>query len=318
METFLKRYVVSTSAAALLAGCGASQPQIAVPGAIPQGAPAQSRAMRDHVAGPDVYKVSSPLLYVADWIKSKIQIFDANAQNPTPIATIAWGINEPFGDCIDASGTLYVANSLGWVSEYALGHTRSLRRITKGVGEPSACTIDSKGNMWLTNLSGHIEKYKKDATSPSEVISHGVTDPVGIALDHMGNIYVSNGVSKHPANVEVYGPGSDLPTRTITDGVTSPVGITVDAKGTLYVTNVDQNNVEEYLAGQSHPYQTITKGLNYPDAVTVNKKGRLYVGNVGNGLIVEFAPGSLTPLKDEIHRRLRTPQGLAYYPPLLP
>lgn len=336
----LRRYALSAGVAvALLAGCGGSQPPIVAPDAMPQAAgplsrsfqpslsnriamhvaaPIPSRAVRDQVVGPDAYKVSRPLLYVVDWIKSKVQIYDAIAQNPSPIATIHRGVNEPFGACIDASGTLYVANSLGWVSEYHLGHAREFMRITKGVGEPDACAIDAKGNMWLANLNGHIEKYKKGSTSPSEVISHDVTDPVGIALDHSGNIYVSNGVTKHRANVEIYAPGSDRPTRTITDGITSPAGITVDAQGTLYVTNVDQNNVEEYLSGQSHPYQAITQGLNYPDVVTVNKKGRLYVGNFGNGVILEFAPGSLTPLKDEIHRRLRTPQGLAYYPPLLP
>jgi|GEM_PF-3660545 hypothetical protein len=92
----LGRHALCASiAAAMLAGCGASQLPIAAPGAMPQGAPAQSRATRDHVAGPDVYKVSSPLLYVADWIKSKIQIFDAKAQNPSPIATITWESMSP-------------------------------------------------------------------------------------------------------------------------------------------------------------------------------------------------------------------------------
>ena len=335
----LARYAFSIgAAAAFLAGCGSVQPLMGAPATVPRhtaplsgsfqsglpgvaeqvAAPVPSRAMRNQVAGPDVYKVSGPTLYVMDWIKSKVQVYNAIAQNPSPIATIHRGVNEPNGGCIDASGTLYVAISLGWVDEYHLGHARAFARITKGVGQPDACAIDAKGNLWLTNLNGHIEKYKKGATSPSEVISHDVTDPNGIAIDRSGNIYVSNGVSKHPANIEVYAPDSHWPTRTITNGVTSPVGIIVDAKGTLYVTNVDQNNVEEYLAGQSQPYQAITQGMDLPDAVIVNKKGRLFVGNFGNGVIVEFAPGSLTPLKDQIHRRLRTPQGLAYYPPLLP
>ncbi len=141
---------------------------------------------------------------------------------------------------------------------------------------------------------------------------------MGIAIDHSGNIYVSNRLGSSSGNVEVYSPGSTVPTRTITDGVTSPVGITVDSSGTLYVTNIDQNNVEEYPAGQSQPSQTITQGMNQPIAVTLNKDGRLYVGNDGDEAILEFAPGSLAPLKDEIHRRLRTPEGLAYYPPLSP
>jgi hypothetical protein len=319
------RYALSIFAAAgVLASCGGPQPPIGAPSAMQQravgrvSAPAPSRPVGNQVAGPDTYKVSSSLLYVSDWINSKIRIYDAKAHNPAPIATIVRGISEPNGDCMDASGTLYVTNSQGWVSEYALGRIRSIRKITKGIQEAAACAIDPNGNLWVANLSGYLVKYKQGSTTPDDFITRGSPFPVGIAIDHKGRLYVSNRLGSSSGIVQVYAAGSDRPTRTITDGVTSPVGITIDAKGTLYVTNDKENNVEEYLAGQNHPYQTITQGLNYPDTVTVNTKGRLYVGNFGNGVILEFAPGSLTRLKAEIHRRLRTPQGLAYYPPMLP
>lgn len=314
MGTLARSTLTIGAAAALLAGCDGPQSSIAAPGAIPP----PLRTLRDSAATPDVYKVSGPLLFVADWVKSSIQIYDAKALNPVPIATIRLGVDQPYGDCIDSSGTLYVTNSQGWVNEYELGKTRRHQKITKSIEEADACAIDPKGNLWVANLNGYIVAYKKGSKVPYKRIHHGTPSPEGIAIDHSGNIFVSNRLGPSSGNVEVYAPGSTVPTRTITDGVTSPVGITVDRSGTLYVTNVDQNNVEEYPAGQSQPSQTITKGMNLPIAVTVNKEGRLYVGNDGDETIIEFARGSLTPLKDEIHRRMRTPEGLAYYPPALP
>jgi len=52
--------------------------------------------------------------------------------------------------------------------------------------------------------------------------------------------------------------------------------------------------------------------------VTVDEKGALYVSNIANNSIVEFAPRSLTPLKRRISKGLYEPNGIAYYPPLLP
>lgn len=79
-----------------------------------------------------------------------------------------------------------------------------------------------------------------------------------------------------------------------------------------------QNNVAEYRSGSGDPYQTITQAMDHPEGITLDKKGALYVSNVGNSTIVEFAPGSLNPLKRQISKDLYEPEGVAYYPPLLP
>ncbi|MGC2405309.1 MAG: hypothetical protein WA431_02775 [Candidatus Cybelea sp.] len=119
-------------------------------------------------------------------------------------------------------------------------------------------------------------------------------------------------------NVQVYLPGRKSPSRTITNGVTSPRGIAVDSHEILYVPNVYENNVAEYRSGQDDPFQKITKAMDHPGGVAVDKKGTLYVTNIGNSIIVEFAPGSLTPLKRQISKDLYEPNGVAYYPALLP
>jgi hypothetical protein len=59
-----------------------------------------------------------------------------------------------------------------------------------------------------------------------------------------------------------------------------------------------------------------------PSDVKVNKKGWLYVAvggyNSNPYKILEFPPHSLKPSSREITRGIFNPQGMAYYPPVLP
>ena len=329
----LGRYALSIgAAAAMLAGCGGSQPPTSAAGAMPQSRAIAARAqhggswMLPEAKSEDLhalYKMSRPLLFVTNYNAdaNNVTIYHADAKSPSPLAIITDGIGSPEGDCIDAAGTLYVANEdgSGWVSEYASGHTKRSKLITDGINIPAFCAIDSSGNLWVANLGGaNATEYEKGSTKPHTVITNGLTAPVGIAIDHSGNLYVSNRLSTYSGNVQVYSPGSQSPTRTITDGVTSPAGLSVDANGTLFVTNVQENTIEEYLAGTSDPYQAITEGLNVPSDVTITEKGHLFVNNYSNNVVVEYPPGSIKPSGREISKDLNKPAGSAYFPPLLP
>src|SRR5580658_5445144 len=235
-------------AAALLTGCGGSQPPIGAPGAMPQ---SSSSAVS--------YAHSGPLLYVSNMGDAHdVTVYRAGAKDPSPIETISKDLEQPVGICLDGQETLYVVDVNGWVAEYPAGKTKPSKKITKGLNAPAFCAIDSKGNLWVTNVYGpNVTEYLNGSTKPHTVITKGIVSPDGIAIDHSGNIYVSNHPTPSSGNVLVYSPGSKSPSRTITDGVTTPIGLTVDAKGTLYVTNSEANNVEEYRSGQSLPYQTI-------------------------------------------------------------
>jgi hypothetical protein len=335
---------------AMLAACE-SQPPIGVPGAMRQNAATFVCCLPSDFYGrgtwvdPSVptgkgaprYKVTGPLLYVANADlppDSHVTIYDAAINNPSPIATITDDVTDPAGDCIDRDGTLYVANeginSAGWISEYLLGETKASKVITKGINGPAFCAIDSQGNLWVTNLNlNNVTEYLKGSSKPHMTITNGLTYADGIAIDHAGNLYVGNlNLATGNPNVQVYPPGKKSPSRTITDGITWPVGIAVDASGTLYVTNDNAPcNVEEYRAGQSHPFQTITDKIDGPTALTFNRKGRLFESNEGQDgcqndgpypVILEFRPGSVEPSRKEVTNGLRYPEGLAYYPPLLP
>jgi hypothetical protein len=326
----LGTYALSSCvAAAMLAGCGGSQPPIGAPGAMPR-VSSETRGVLKPSSVVPTYKVSGPLLYVANYGLNitPLTIYDANASNPKPIATISNGIDNSRGICIDGSGTLYVTNSpnsgTGWVAVYALGQTRPLRVITKGIDYPGYCAIDASGNLWVANIGGvDVTEYLKGSTKPHATITKGLTYPIGIAIDHAGNLYVSNYRPYSVQNIQVYAPGSKSPSRTITDGVAFPDGIAVDRHGTLYVTTVAaKGQVEEYRSGQSTPYRTITDQLSYPADVVVSKNGWFYVANQGQYKdereILEFPPHSAKPSLRKITKKLFDPLGVAYYPPLLP
>jgi hypothetical protein len=323
------RRALSAGVATLLAACGGSQPPISAPGAMPQVKSHSSEIVKAS-SGMPTYKVSGPLLYVAnlDLTLTPLAIYDANAADPKPIATISKDIDNSRGVCIDSDGTLYVTNSpnsgTGWVSEYALGQTKPLRVITKGIDYPGYCAIDASGDLWVANIGGDdVTEYLKGAQNPHSTITKGLTYPIGIAIDHAGNLYVSNYRPYSAQNIQVYAPGSKSPSRTITDGVSSPDGIAIDARDTLYVTtDAAQGKVEEYRPGQSKPYLTITDKLSYPNDVVVGSNRWLYVANGGEysdeTAILEFPPRSMKPSSREITKGLFHPFGVAYYPPLLP
>jgi sugar lactone lactonase YvrE len=320
-------------ATALIAGCGGAQPPLVASG-LPQGVP-QRRAIVQAQGVGQTYKASGPLLYVAsaDEGITPLAIYKANANDPKPFATISKDISSS-GDCIDGDGTLYVTNYSGsesWVSEYALGDTKPVRVITKGINTPAYCAIDAPGNLWVTNIGlDDVAEFLKGSTTPHATITKGLTYPVGIAIDHAGNLYVGNNMRGYgQSNIEVYAPGSESPSRTITDAITWPVGIAVDARGTLYVANLTlgrsdvPGNVEEYRYGQSTPYRTITDKIINPADVVVDKNGWLYVANWAHTsqqqtVILEFPPHSLRPSSKEITKGFFDPQGLAYFPPVLP
>jgi sugar lactone lactonase YvrE len=317
----------SCAAAAMLAGCGGSQPPIGA-----QHAMLQTSALATHAAPSwsapkpgarsQGYKATAPLLYATNVGNTNVTVYRASAKDPGPLATITDSLTNPVGACIDGQGTLYITNepaSAGWVSVYPLGKTKPSRIITAGISWPAYCAIDGDGNLWVANASGpNVTEYLMGSNKPHTVITKGLVEPVGIAIDGSGNLYVGNGPLGSEQNVEVYAPGSKSPSRTITNGVTSPSGLAVGSNGTLYVANVYQDNIVEYRSGSGDPYQAITEAIDHPGGVTFDKKGTLYVSNIGNSTVVEFAPGSLKPLKRQISKGLYEPDGIAFYPAVLP
>ena len=339
------RYALTSCVAlAFLAGCGGSQPPISAPGSFDSITENLSvrqlnaaRGLPEWALTKPRYKITSQLMFVVNFTTpsglGNVVVYDPKMNDPNPIAVITTGIDEPNGDCVDGSGTLYVGSDpgsgAGWISEYAPGKTKPFKTITDGLDGPALCTIDGQGNLWVTNNGGaaNVTEYLKGSTEPHVTITKGLIYPIGIAIDHGGNLYVGNHVLYGTTNVQVYPPGRKSPTRTITDGVVWPTGIAVDVKGTLYVANGGASpcNVEEYLPGQDRPFRAITDQIAGPTGLSFGKNGWLYVTNSGiqgcpgpSPVILEFRPGSIKPSGRMISKGLQTPIGNAHFPPLVP
>src|SRR5580692_699200 len=113
------RFTVSSCmAAAMLAGCGGSQPPIAAPGAMLQTAAIATHVDRDkswmrnstRIDSRTTYKVTPQLLYVTNVGYEDVTVYQAKANDREPVETISDGLVIPTGACVDGQGTLYVTN----------------------------------------------------------------------------------------------------------------------------------------------------------------------------------------------------------------
>jgi sugar lactone lactonase YvrE len=180
-----------------------------------------------------IYVTNTPLggTFAQD---DSVTIYAANpngTMNAAPIGTIAGastGLHGPSGIAVDASGNIYVANSLNGLS-----------------------ALDNSITVYPANPSGLVTE------SPAATITGtatGLDRPQGVAVDATGKIYVANGLS---SSITVYAPNpsgtiDEAPLATIAGpntGLSGPDGIALDASGNIYVTNdVNANTITVYAA----------------------------------------------------------------------
>jgi hypothetical protein len=144
----LARYALTGCvAAALLAGCGGSQPPIGAPGAMPQ-----TSAIATHVEHGGSWMApeakSEKLIYIGT-LRGDIYVFTyPNAQFVTsffpPEQTNISGL------CTDSAGDVYAVGSFNeaWLFKYLHGATTPVTTIKLGGYFPSSCSVDpTTGNV---------------------------------------------------------------------------------------------------------------------------------------------------------------------------
>ena len=159
----LGRYALSIgAAAALLAGCGSSQPPIGVPGATPQ-IPAiathvdhGSSRMAPQAKGED-------LLYVTR--ESVVAVYSYPRGTLEGLLT---RFSYSLGDCVDKNGKIYITDyTENTIAEYAHGGTQPIKTLSVPGSGPVACAVDpASGDLAVTsagNSSGgaNLAVYSK-------------------------------------------------------------------------------------------------------------------------------------------------------------
>ncbi len=136
----LSRYALcSCAAAAMLAGCGGSQPPIGAPGTMPQTAAQQSRSAQryDGASWMAPEAKSENLMYITDGDSVVVLTYPKGK-----VAGTLTGLDDAVGDCADASGNVWIMNSNGGtIEEFAHGGTTPIATLHLS-GSPQGCSVD--------------------------------------------------------------------------------------------------------------------------------------------------------------------------------
>lgn len=115
------------------------------------------------------------------------------------------GFNDPQGECTDASGNVWIANTQqNEMREYAHGGTKPIATLTDPLGFPAGCAIDpANGDLAVTNLYGYsgagsVLVYKNARGTPRTYANPKLYYYYFVAYDAKGDLYVS-GASSHSA-----------------------------------------------------------------------------------------------------------------------
>lgn len=224
-------------------------------------------------------------------------------------------LNAPFGVAVDASGNVYVSDTLNFV----------VRKISGGVISTIAGNYNLQCNP-PTDPCGD----GGSATGPAAAFTY----PTALSLDTLGNLYIADAYGSRVRQVYLSGPnqgniataaGNGKPGHFGDGGpataaeVFEPTGVANDAAGNIYISDDGNNKVRCVLAvaggcgGVGFPVGDITTfaftGMagfsgdggparqaktTVPAQVAVDPVGNLYVGGGGNLLVRRIDAATLT------------------------
>lgn len=253
MRSFsLRRCALSLYAAAALAGCGESHLQGVGNASLLPVTTSNNRAStvssdRDH----------KHKLFVSDNSASKIVIYQADVQNPSPIGTITAGVSNPFNLSVDQHGTLYVANGNGTITEYPKGQKTVSKTLTEPGGTNAsayALAVGNDGTVYAANLEGEVFEFTAGSVKVTRTLHGGGGYFVSLALDSKNDLFESwNDDLNCCDGVDEFKPAR-MHGKTILGNVDAgPVA--VDSHDNLLVT--ESGHIAIYEAGSKTPFRKI-------------------------------------------------------------
>ncbi|MGC2485825.1 MAG: hypothetical protein WA359_06255 [Acidimicrobiales bacterium] len=270
-------------------------------------------------------------LFVADIGSNTISVVPAisgalfgqtMSANVAATLSAATGLDSPFGIAVDASGDLFIANTLGnsvsvlpastgiiFGQSFTANVVATLSPVSPTLDGPSGFAFDANGDLFISNAYGQSlavlpassgvlfgQAVTKDVAAPlAASTAAGTAGPFGLALDASGDLFYSNIVANtviELASTPVLIPS---PTLTAATGLDLPLGIVLDPNGDVFIAN-DDNSISVLPAssgtifGQSVTAGQITtltaaSGLNSPLALAMDANGDLFISNDGNNTI---------------------------------
>jgi hypothetical protein len=254
------RYALGTCvAAAMLAGCGASQPPIGAPGdAVAH--PSIHAFDRSSWISPDA-DPNRPWLYVASNSNNKIDIYDVQQLRLKKIGQVTDFIDQPEGITVDGKGTLYVSEGVGMVEIYPAGSKAPTLTLSQGLTNANDAVTDADGNVYVANSGGSIADvvvYPAGQTTPSETITSDLfSRPYGEVFDPSGDLYVAD----WNTGVLMIAAGSQQVVSLGLIGGGQPAGIAFDARTKNLFVNYyygpGRYKTLVYAAGSAYPIRAL-------------------------------------------------------------
>ena len=220
-------------AAAALSGCSGAAPS-AGSGLLPQSVGASIPAP----AG------GGALLYVTDTVTSDVYVFSYPKGKLKQTLT---GLTDPAGECIDAQGNVFIANTGGSnIVEYGHGGTSPIAKLKDPGFFPIGCSVNPvTGDLAVTNFSssssgqGNVVIYRHAKGRPrGNYTDSQVNEMLLCGYDAQGNLFVSGQTAgSAPAFAELPKGGSKLVDVSLDQAIQSAGGVQWDGK---YVAIGDQ------------------------------------------------------------------------------
>jgi hypothetical protein len=182
----LSRYALSSCVvAAMLAGCGGSQPPIGALGAMPQTSASAVHVERDGSWMLPEAK-SKDLLYVTNY--STVLVF---TYPQGKLVGRLHGFFSAAGACVDSKGDVFITNyKPTTVYEYAHGGTKRIASFpTKKAGTVGCAINPVNGDLAITGLSSYVEIFKGARGKPTAIRDKGMWFGGFATYDGKGDLF---------------------------------------------------------------------------------------------------------------------------------
>jgi sugar lactone lactonase YvrE len=222
--------------------------------------------------------------------------------------------SKPSGVAVDATGSVFVADSSAGTVTYLPGGNGTPQVIASGQNNPSGVAVAPNGTVYVVDTgAGSLVAIAGSGgvfATPTTVLS-GLDAPQGVTVTPNGDVYLTNTgagtVLRYPNQ-----SGSPNFFDPIPQGsFTSPAGIAADANGNIFVTDRSTGNIVELTAGAA---STIATGLSSPIRITVDPADDVYIlqSGVSTVELIPYSGGAYnTNEKKSLGTGFTTPVALA-------
>ncbi len=233
-----------------------------------------------------------------------------NYIGPSPVTSLAPGLNTPIGTAVDGSGNVYFSDSaLGLIEEWNATTQALTTLVSSGISGPSGVAVDGSGNVYFADSGNNAIKEWSASTQTVTTLVSGLNNPWGVAVDAVGDVYFADTGN---SAIEEWNVATQAVTMLVSSGISSPSGVAVDSSGNVYFSDSVLNVVEEWSAATQAVTTLVpsSSGLNGPTGTAVDGSGNVYFADTGNQAIEEYS-ASLQTVATLVSTGLSGPFGVA-------